>query len=384
MRFAFASAGRIVFGRGSLAEAPAAAAAFGRRALVVTGRDTTRAAPLLAALAERGIEAAVFGVPTEPTIGLASDGASAARDHGAAVVLGLGGGSALDAAKAIAALAANDGDPLRYLEVVGEGRPLERPPLPVIAIPTTAGTGSEVTRNAVLAVPERRVKVSLRHEAMLPRVAIVDPELAVGVSPAVTASTGLDALTQLVEPFVSNAANPLTDALAREAIPRVPRALRRAVATGSDLAAREEMALAALFGGLALANARLGAVHGLAAPLGGIVPAPHGVACARLLPEIVAVNARALAARDPASLARARYDELARLLTGDPEALAADAVESLRALVEEFDIPRLGAFGLTRAAFGELIARAQRASSMQGNPLPLTDGELAEALERAL
>ncbi len=199
-----------------------------------------------------------------------------------------------------------------------------------------------------------------------------------------TASTGLDALTQLVEPFVSNAANPLTDALAREAIPRVPRALRRAVADGSDLAAREEMALAALFGGLALANARLGAVHGLAAPLGGLVPAPHGVVCARLLPEIVAVNARALAERDPASPARARCDEVARLLIGEPAAVVTGAVVFLRALVEALEVPRLSAFGLTRDAFGELIARAQRASSMQGNPLPLTDGELAEALERAL
>ena len=384
MRFAFASAGRIVFGCGSLAEAGPAAAALGRRALVVTGRDTTRAAPLIAALAERGIEAGIFAVPAEPTVALASAGALAARGGGAEVVLGLGGGSALDAAKAIAALAANDGDPLRYLEVVGEGRPLERSPLPVIAIPTTAGTGSEVTRNAVLAVPERGVKVSLRHEAMLPRVAIVDPELAAGLPPAVTASTGLDALTQLVEPFVSVAANPLTDALAREAIPRVPGALRRAVADGSDLAAREGLALAALFGGLALANARLGAVHGLAAPLGGIVPAPHGVVCARLLPEIVAVNARALAERDPRSPARARYDEIARLLTGDPAAAVEDAVEFLRALVEDLAVPRLATFGLARHAFGELIARAQRASSMKGNPVPLTDGELAEALERAL
>ena len=384
MRFAFASAGRIVFGRGSLAEAGPAASSFGRRALVVTGRDTTRAAPLIAALAERGIEVGIFAVPAEPTVALASAGALAARGGGAEVVLGLGGGSALDAAKAIAALAANDGDPLRYLEVVGEGRPLERSPLPVIAIPTTAGTGSEVTRNAVLAVPERGVKVSLRHEAMLPRVAIVDPELAAGLPPAVTASTGLDALTQLVEPFVSVAANPLTDALAREAIPRVPGALRRAVADGSDLAAREGLALAALFGGLALANARLGAVHGLAAPLGGVVPAPHGVVCARLLPEIVAVNARALAERDPRSPARARYDEIARLLTGDPAAAVEDAVGFLRALVEDLAVPRLRTFGLARDAFGELIARAQRASSMKGNPVPLTDGELAEALERAL
>jgi alcohol dehydrogenase class IV len=384
VRFAFASAGRIAFGRGRVAEAAPAAAALGRRALVVTGRDTARAVPLVAALAEHGIEAGVFAVPAEPTVALASAGARAARDGGAEVVLGLGGGSALDAAKAIAALAANDGDPLRYLEVVGEGRPLERPPLPVIAIPTTAGTGSEATRNAVLAVPERGVKVSLRHEAMLPRVAIVDPELAVGLPAAVTAATGLDALTQLVEPFVSPAANPLTDALAREALPRVPRALRRAVADGADLAAREELALAALFGGLALANARLGAVHGLAAPLGGVVPAPHGVVCARLLPEIVAVNARALAEREPGSPSRARYDEVARIVTGDPTATVTDAVEFLRALVEELAVPRLSTFGLARDAFGELIARAQRASSMQGNPLRLTDGELAEALERAL
>ena len=219
-----------------------------------------------------------------------------------------GGGSALDAAKAIAALTANGGDPLDYLEVVGRGQPLARPSLPFIAVPTTAGTGSEVTKNAVLASPEHGVKASLRSPLMLPRVAIVDPALLAGVPAPVLAASGLDALSQLIEPFLSIRANPVTDGLAREAIPRSAAALRRAYAAGAPAASRRErLALASLFGGLALANAGLGAVHGFAAPVGGLFEAPHGAVCAALLPAVIRVNARALAARVPDSAALPRY-----------------------------------------------------------------------------
>ena len=247
------------------------------------------------------------------------------------VIIGLGGGSAIDTGKAIAALLTNPGDPLDYLEVIGRGQALHATPLPYIAIPTTAGTGSEVTRNAVLASPEHRVKVSLRSPLMLPRVAIVDPELTYSLPPAITASTGLDALTQLIEPYTCNSPNPLVDAICREGMQRAARSLKRAYQDGNDVAAREDMSIAALFGGLALANAKLGAVHGFAGPLGGLFPAPHGMICARLLPLIVEANVRALQERKPNTSVLQRYAEVAQLLTGRSTAGASDAIEWLHA-----------------------------------------------------
>jgi len=383
-RFEVSGPGRILFGPGALAEAAPAAARTGRRAVVVTGADPARSSRLLEALAGTGVVAETVAIPTEPTVSMAREGASRARAAGAQLVIGIGGGSAIDAAKAIAALAANDGDPLDYLEVVGAGRPLDAPALPSIAIPTTAGTGAEATRNAVLAVPERGVKVSLRHPSILPALAIVDPELTLTLPAAVTASTGLDALTQLLEAFVSLAATPYTDALCREGIPRAARSLRRAVEHGGDLAARGDLCLASLFSGLALANAGLGAVHGLAAAVGGMIPAPHGVVCARLLAPVMEHNLRALALRDPAAPARGRYDEAARLLTGEASATAADGIAFVRGLARELRIPSLQGYGLSRNAFASLAEAARRANSMKGNPLPLGVEELTNALEQAL
>ena len=277
MNFEFATATRIVFGSGKLAEAGSIARGLGQRALLVTGADPARAARLGELLDKAGVEFVTFAVAGEPSVALAVAGAELARTGRCELVIACGGGSVIDAGKAIAALATNLGDPLDFLEVVGRGQPLRAAPLPFIAIPTTAGTGAEVTRNAVLAVPEQRVKVSLRSPLMLPRVALVDPELTLGLPPALTASTGLDALTQLLEPFVSGRANPFTDALCRDGLRRCARSLRRAFHDGQDAAAREDMALASLFGGLALANAGLGAVHGFAGPIGGMFPAPHEI-----------------------------------------------------------------------------------------------------------
>jgi alcohol dehydrogenase class IV len=268
--------------------------------------------------------------------------------------------------------------------VVGRGKPLTERSAPYIAIPTTAGTGAEVTRNAVLAAEQERVKVSLRSPLMIPALAIVDPELTYGLPPDVTASTGLDALTQCIEPFVTPQANPLTDAIAREGMRLAASALRRAWRDGGDVDARRDMAVASLCGGLALANAKLGAVHGFAAPLGGMFPVPHGVACARLLPVVIAANVRALRDRAPASPALARHDEVARLLTGDPAAKAEDVVAWLAELGEELRVPGLAAYGLTEAGIDEVAAKAKRASSMQGNPVLLTDDELAGILHAAL
>ena len=294
MRFEFATATRIVFGEGTAATLPELVRTFGARPLVVTGASPERAAWLVSALS-----AQTFAVPGEPTVDLVREGARRVQEAACDVILSLGGGSAIDAGKAIAIIATNGGEPLEFLEVVGKGRAIAVPPLPFIAVPTTAGTGSEVTRNAVLGSTEHGVKASLRSPLMLPRVALVDPELTYGLPPAVTAATGLDALTQLIEPYVSARANPLVDAICVEGIRRVAGALRRAYHDGADREARRDMALASLFGGLALANAGLGVVHGFAAPLGGSWKAPHGALCAALLPHGMAANVAALRARAP-------------------------------------------------------------------------------------
>lgn len=384
IQFEFATAGRILFGRGVAGQAAGLARQFGRRACVVTGASTARADWLLAALAAEQMECITVAVAGEPTTDLVEQGTRRAEEHGCDVVIGLGGGSVLDAAKAVAALLANGGRPLDYLEVVGRGLPLSRPSVPCIAIPTTAGTGAEVTRNAVLASPEHGVKVSLRSPTMLPRVALVDPALTYTMPPEVTASTGLDALTQLIEPYVSHRANPLTDGVCREGMARVARALRRAYARGDDVAAREDMSVASLFGGLALANAGLGAAHGFAGPIGGAFPAPHGAVCAALLPHVMRVNLRALEERQPGSPALDRYREVACLLTGRGDAQAADGIRWVEALAADLRVPGLAAYGIRSSDIPALVARAAVASSMKGNPIPLTPEEMAEILERAL
>ena len=388
MRFEFATATRIVFGPGTLGElGPAAAemldAAQARRALVVTGLTPEASEPVLAVLGAQHIDCLTLAVGNEPTTGLVREGTAQAQRDGCGLIVGFGGGSALDAGKAIAALVTNGGDPLDYLEVIGRGRPLVKPSLPYMAVPTTAGTGAEVTRNAVLVSPEHQVKVSLRSPLMLPRLALVDPELTYSLPPALTASTGLDALTQLIEPYVSSRANPMIDALCREGIGRVARSLHRAYAS-SDPEARVDMSLASLFGGLALANAGLGAVHGFAAPLGGMFPAPHGAVCAALLAQVMDVNLRAIRERAPESPALLRYEEIARLLTGRDTAAAADGIAWVQQTCARLHVPPLRTYGVTATHFDALAAKAAAASSMRANPIQLTADEMRQILIRAL
>jgi len=384
MRFEFATAARTVFGAGTLREAGAAAKEFGRRALVVAGRDPKRAEPLLKILHEAGVGAATFPVAGEPALSAIDQGTALAREEKCEMVIGFGGGSAMDAAKAIAAMLANDGVLLDYVEIIGRGKALMKPSLPFIAIPTTAGTGSEVTRNAVLASPEHQLKVSLRSPLMLARVAIIDPELTYDLPPALTAITGLDALTQLIEPFVGLRANPMTDGFCVEGIRRAGRSLRVAFHDGQNRSAREDMAVASLLGGLSLANAGLGAVHGFAGPIGGSFPMPHGAVCAALLPHVMAANLVALRQRAPDVEAHRRYDEVARLLTGNSGATADDGVEWVRELVGDFQIKPLGAYGIREGHVADLAAKAANASSMKANPIALTPDELAGMLRQAL
>ncbi len=393
LSFELATAARIVFGVAASREVGLLAAPFGRRALVVHGRSPARASGVIGSLADHGIESHRIAVDREPTVAGVRAAVTSAAAHRPDLVVAVGGGSVMDTGKAVAALLTNEPDPSEYLELIGRGRAIANVPLPLIAVPTTAGSGSEVTRNAVLESTEHRVKVSMRSPLMLPRLAVVDPGLTCDLPPSVTAATGLDALTQLIEPYVSIKANPVTDGFCVEGMRRVARALQRAYENGSDLDARTDMSLAALLGGLALANAGLGGVHGLAGPMGGLTCAPHGSICAALLPHVVEANLRALRDRQPDSPALARYDEIARLLTGRPTAAASDCVTWLKDLHRSLAVPGLRA--LVPAGGPPLrdseghpaylaIEPARHSSSMRGNPIELTRDELREIVEQAM
>jgi alcohol dehydrogenase class IV len=375
--FEIATPTRIVFGAGKLAEvAPWLAAEAHGRLLLVTGKDQTRAEPLRLLLEARGLTLCRVSIQGEPTLDDVRAATALARERACTAVLALGGGSVIDAGKAVAALLGNGGDPLDYLEVVGHGRALTLPSLPFVAVPSTAGTGAEVTRNAVLSVPEQKVKASLRSPFMLPRLAVVDPELLIGAPPAVLRASGLDALSQLIEPFVSAKRNPFGDALAREGLVRSARSLRRAVLEGTDASTRDDLALASLFGGLCLANAGLGAVHGFAAPLGGMFEAAHGALCAALLPHVLATNLRVARSRGDQPELLARFDELGRLLTGDLSAGADEGVQFVRQLCQDLSVPGLAAYGMRESDVPGLVGKARVASSMKGNPLVLSDEDL--------
>jgi alcohol dehydrogenase class IV len=373
--FEFATAARIVFGAGTFAQLDVIAAGYGKRPLVVTGKR-----PLFTGATFR----VTFRVTSEPTIAIVREGVEAFRGAGCDLVIAIGGGSAIDAGKAIAAAAANPGDLLDYLEVIGKGQALAAAPYPFLAVPTTAGTGSEVTRNAVLGSPENGVKVSLRSPLMLPRVAIVDPELTRSLPAGITASTGLDALTQLIEPYVSSRANPMTDNFCLDGLRHASASLLRAYKNGNDSEARTGMAWASLLGGMALANAGLGVVHGFAAPIGGMFDAPHGSVCAALLPAGMRANINALRVRDPKGRALERYAVIGRLFTGESNASAEDGAQWVEELAKQLAIPTLGAYGIRDRDVPELVAKAARASSMKANPIALTPVELATVIERSL
>ncbi|MFM7606554.1 MAG: iron-containing alcohol dehydrogenase [Prosthecobacter sp.] len=359
-RFEFATTQRILFGCGAVSELEGLCAAIGPRVLLLTGSDTHRF-PWLPS-AER------FAISAEPKVGDVERGMTLAKEVD--VVVAIGGGSVMDAGKAIAAMATQPGDLMRYIEVIGEGKALDAAPLPFIAVPTTAGTGAEATRNAVIASEAHRVKASLRHVSMLPRVALIDPELARGVPPAVTAASGMDALTQCLEAFVCTRAQPMTDALCVDGIQRAVRSLEKAFRDGNDLHAREDMALCALYSGIALANAGLGAVHGFAAPIGGMFHAPHGAVCAALLAPVWAANAKRVMHRE-------KFERVDAMLGGD-------ALAWLRDMTSRLSIPKLSAWDMDEADLDEIAHKAAAASSMKANPAPLSHAELVEILREAL
>jgi alcohol dehydrogenase class IV len=384
MRFDFATSDRILFGEGTLSEVGNIAADLGGKALIVTGSGSVPIKGLQSALEQSGVGIAVFRVEAEPDIPTVQAAIRLAKKAGCDLVIGYGGGSSLDTAKAVAAMVTNPGELLTYLEVIGEGKKIPHPGAPMIAIPTTAGTGTEVTRNAVISSPEHHVKVSVRSPLMIPTVALVDPECTYTMPPEVTASTGMDALTQVIEAYVSNRANPLTDAISREGILRGARALLKAYQDGSDRQARRQMALTSLCGGLALANGGLGAVHGFAGPMGGMFHAPHGAICAALLPYVMKYNVRVLAENGGFAGFTERYHDVARWLTGDPDATIQDGVRWIQSLAEDLHIPGLSAIGVRSEDFDRIIEKSQAASSMKKNPIELPEEALRKILEEAL
>ena len=384
MKFEFSTADRIVFGPGTLSEVGSIAKEFGVRAFVILGVENEDSERLLSILWDNKIDYITFQVNQEPTVNLIQKACFEASRNECDLVIGFGGGSAIDTAKSVASLMTNPGDIFDYLEVIGNSKPLRKKGLPVIAIPTTAGTGAEVTRNAVVYSPEHCVKVSLRSPMMLPNLALIDPELTLCLPKEVTASTGLDALTQVIEPFVSNQANPITDSLCREGMARAAASLRIAYNQGDDLGARQNMCLASLVGGLALANSKLGAVHGFAGVIGGMFSGPHGIICARLLPYVFSTNVNALREREPDGEKIKRFDEVGRILTRDSSATAAEAVAWIKSLTDELVVRSLSEFGMKEADIPEVVEKSEKSSSMKGNPVALTKDELYEILQNAL
>ena len=382
--FEFVTSPRIIFGRGALAAGLKEARTFGLKALLLKSSSGASSETVVNFCRESGIQYVEFPVDHEPSVELVQKITAYSRAEKCDFVIAFGGGSVMDAGKAASVMMTNPGDLLDYLEVVGKNQPLTHPAAPCVAIPTTAGTGAEVTRNAVLSVPDQRIKVSLRSNFLFPRLAVVDPELTLSLPPHVTAYTGLDALTQVIEPFTSLKRNPMMDVICRDGITRSARSLVAAYIDGNNTEAREDLSLTSLYGGLALTNAGLGAVHGFAAPVGGMFDAPHGAICGVLLPRVVKTNITALERRDHQNPVLDRYTEIARILTGRPTAERADGVNWLERLVKDLQVPSLSTYGIKSEDFSMIVDKAQKASSMKANPVELTRDELTQILEDAL
>lgn len=383
MTFEFATTTRILFGCGQISQLAESALPFGNQALVVMGKNPNRHDSVIDSLRQSGLSVNIFSIAGEPTIDDIIQGTDLAKKSAAQIIIGLGGGSVIDAGKAISAMSRQPEDLWHYIEIVGKGRPLTVTPLPYIAIPTTAGTGAEVTRNAVLSSPEHGVKASLRHASMLPRLAIIDPELTLQCPPDITAASGMDAFVQCLEAYVSCRANPLTDALCLSGIEHCVRSLEKVVFDGSNTKARTDIAYAAMLSGMALANAGLGAVHGFAAPIGGAFHAPHGAICAALIAPVWAANLEAVYKMGN-SVAMNRFTTVARMMTGEPTAPAQAAVSYLLELTRKLSIPPLQQWGIQECHLDEIATKAAASSSMKGNPVELNSTTLRNILADSL
>ncbi|MBF0245412.1 MAG: iron-containing alcohol dehydrogenase [Planctomycetes bacterium] len=369
--FEFAGPGRIVFGWDRLAEIGALLGPDPKRVFLLGGASRRHVQRLAGYLEDSGCEFIDHVIAREPTLTDMDLAADLARDFRAEWIIGLGGGSVLDAAKTLAVVLGNGSPLLEHLEIIGGGRPLRKPGLPCLAIPTTAGTGAEATRNAVITSSQHRLKVSLRHPFLLPSIALIDPELSADMPPLLTATTGMDALTQLIEAALSLKANPLTEALCFRGIALAASCLPRAFGEPSNREAREGMALASLYGGMALANAGLGAVHGLAGVVGGRTGAPHGAICAALLAPVMRVNLGELRRTSQNPDALARFEKIACLIKKDESASAEDGIARIEALTREMGVAKLVGTRIESTELDEMAEQSLRASSMKGNPVTL-------------
>ncbi|HUY31803.1 MAG TPA: iron-containing alcohol dehydrogenase [Pirellulales bacterium] len=390
LAYDFIAPRKIVFGWGRRREVGALAAALGHRAFLVEGSRTLAAKGTLAEivdfLEQAGVQAVrgLASITREPEVADVDAAVAWLRHERAGpgdVIIAVGGGSAIDLAKAAAALATNlEGDSVKdYLEGVGRGLKIVAPPLPMVALPTTGGTGTEATKNAVISSFDPPYKKSLRSERMVPRVVLVDPELSVSVPPATTAWTGMDAITQLIESFICRHAQPIPQALAVDGLRRAVPAIVEAVRDGASRPARESMSHAALLSGMALANSGLGLAHGVAAALGVHARVAHGLACAVMLPVALRVNRR-VRERELAELARAVWGG-----AWASDALAAGAfIDKIDELGDAVGVPRrLGELGVAGRQIPAIVA-ASRGNSMSGNPRDVSDEELTKLLEEML
>jgi alcohol dehydrogenase class IV len=384
MQFEFSATPRIIFGPGTVNTIGELSNEFEKRVTIIFNGPESFTNKIVNLLDNREIACQVIKVEQEPNIDLINNFVKLVRRFSPHFLIGIGGGSAIDTSKVLAALLTNPGEILDYLEVVGLNKPLTTPSLPLIAIPTTAGTGSEVTRNAVLDIPKKKVKVSIRSPYLVPRIAIIDPDLTQTLPPLITAYTGLDALTQLIEPYTCNLPNPMTDALCIQGIKLVAQSLYQVYNNGNDIQAREDMSAASFFSGFALANARLGAVHGFAGPLGGELSAPHGAIVSALLPNAMEVNVSALYEQSTDHPTLDRYRSIAKILTGDHNATIESGIKWIRDFCTHAKLLPLSSYGLTPDKFETILTLATKASSMKGNPITLSKNKLRIILERSM
>ncbi|EOD77758.1 Iron-containing alcohol dehydrogenase [Grimontia indica] len=378
--FQFMTATRIIFGEGALNNSFSIFNNYGYSALIVTGRDDQRADPLLAYLSQQNIRYQRLAVHDEPLIAMVEEMAAAGRLFKPDMVIAIGGGSVMDVGKALSALIPNQGSVYDYVEVVGRALPLTAKPLPCIAIPTTAGTGSEVTRNAVMISAQENVKAAIRSPDLIPDVAIIDPTLTYGTEKSLSARCGMDAFTHLMEAYVCGEPNPLTDMICEEGLRRLAPAIIHAC-EDDDPKARADMAFASMLGGMAQSNAKLGAAHGLAAALGAVLDAPHGAITAQLAPYVMAENI--LAAREAGRISLLnRYRQLACILTGRMNAEPSDGIVWVQRILRRLDLETLPQLGLCDTMFEEVAVSALRSSSIKGNPLPLSESRLIHILQQ--
>ena len=370
--------GKTLFGRGCRTETARQVAALGQRVLLVRGRSVAWVDELTAELRSHGLTVCELFSAGEPTLDQLRDARVQARQGRPDCVLAVGGGATIDLGKAIAALVRSESDPAAHLEVIGEGKPIEPDPLPFVAVPTTSGTGAEATRNAVIAVPERAIKVSLRDNRMMPCLAVVDPALTDRAPKHLTLATGLDAITQLIESYLSVRANPVTDALCQNALPGAIAALARLM-EAEDPKARDALSRASYLSGIALANAGLGIVHGLAGVIGGHGGA-HGAICGRLLPAALTINAQAVRERGLDDARLVQVDDWLTKVLGE---VSGTGPLVLRRFVDHHGLPPLEALGCPRADHRHLARLAMTASSTKTNPVTLTEDEIVSILHKS-